>query len=142
MASKPNKQPKGSKDSSPKEGKVKETGKAKKPLEDDDNDDSLDDDTPVSKKPVSSAKKNVDDDDDDDDIAPEEEVDEWEKVEDDDDNWDPDFDEFDVPKSKSGKKVPGAKKGGDEDDDFKIDEEFKDMLGGSSKGFDDEDDDF
>src|SRR6266496_4020036 len=61
-----------------------------------------------------------DDEDDDEDVA--EAVDDWEKVEE--DEWDPDFEEFDVPKSKAKK---AGKKGADEEDDFKVDEEFKDM---------------
>ena len=51
----------------------------------------------------------------------------------------PDFEEFDLPKSKKG---GSAKKGkGDDDDDFKIeeDDEFKDLFNDS--GFDDEEED-
>ncbi|WP_207492202.1 hypothetical protein [Aridibaculum aurantiacum] len=81
--------------------------------------------------------KSADEEEDDDDVA-EEEADEWEKPEEDDD-WDPDFDEFDLPKS--GKKA-GGKKSADDDEDFKIDDEFKDLFAGSSSDFDDEDDDF
>lgn len=57
-----------------------------------------------------------------------------------DDAWDPDFEEFDLPKSKKG----GGKKDADEDEDFKIEEdpEFKDLFSGGGNGFDDEDDDF
>lgn len=74
------------------------------------------------------------------------ETDEWEKGggESDDDEWDPDFAEFDIPKSK-GKKAPGKKGAKEEDDDLKMDDDFKDLgfddddLGG---GFDDDDDDF
>ena len=60
-----------------------------------------------------------------------------------DDDWDPDFDEFDVPKS-TGKKAP-AKKGAkvkDDDEDFKVDEEFSDLGLDDDEGFDDDDDDF
>ena len=74
-----------------------------------------------------------DDDDDDDDVDIK---DDWEKG-DEDDNWDPDFDEFDVPKSK-GKK-PGAKKSSKDDDDFKVEDEFKEM--GLFNDLDDDDDD-
>ncbi|MCX8483245.1 MAG: hypothetical protein ORN50_06650, partial [Crocinitomicaceae bacterium] len=63
-----------------------------------------------------------------------------------DDDWDPDFDEFDIPKSKGKKAAPGPKKKADEEDDFKIDEDFKefDLFNDKSNGFDDdeEDDDF
>jgi len=66
-------------------------------------------------------------------------VDDWDKVEEE-ENWDPDFEEFDVPKSKA-KKAPG-KKGADEDDDFKVDDEFKDMDLFNESSYDDEEDDF
>ena len=69
--------------------------------------------------------------------------DDWEKPEEDDD-WDPDFDEFDIPKSK-GKKAPGAGKKKEEEDDFKLDEDFKefDLFNDKPGGFDDdEEDDF
>ena len=69
--------------------------------------------------------------------------DDWEKSEEDDD-WDPDFDEFDIPKSKGAKKSPAAgKKKADEDDDFKLDEDFKefDLFNDKDSGFDDDDDD-
>jgi len=66
-------------------------------------------------------KKDVDDDD----LEEEEEVnDDWEKAEDD-TSWDPDFEEFDVPK-KAAKK-PGKFKPSDEDDDFNLNDDFKDI---------------
>ena len=66
-------------------------------------------------------KKDVDDDD----LDEEEEVnDDWEKAEDD-TSWDPDFEEFDVPK-KAAKK-PGKFKPSDEDDDFNLNDDFKDI---------------
>ena len=80
--------------------------------------------------------------DDDDDDAEDEKADDWEKVEED-DNWDPDFAEFDVPKSK-GKKAttPGNKSAAaDEADEFKVDDEFKDMFN-VSDDFGDEEDDY
>ncbi len=113
MAPKSDKEPKASKGSTPLKnaGAAKATDKAKKPLEDDD---ILDDETeslPVSKKSLKSSPLNKAEEDDEDSITPEEEVaDEWEKTENDDDEWDPDFDEFDVPKSKSGKKITGTRK--------------------------------
>ena len=69
-------------------------------------------------------------------------VDEWEKVEEE-EEWDPDFEEFDVPKSK-GKKAagPAGKKGVEEEDDFKVDDEFKDLFDGGDDFDDDEDDDY
>jgi DNA-directed RNA polymerase subunit delta len=72
-------------------------------------------------------------------------VDEWEKPEEE-DSWDPDFDEFDIPKSK-GKKATGTgaaaggKKAAEEEDEFKVDDEFKDMFN-DSDDFNDEDDDY
>jgi hypothetical protein len=78
-------------------------------------------------------KKDDDDDDEDDDVEKE---DDWEKVEEE-ENWDPDFAEFDVPKSK-GKKT-GGKKGVDEDEDFKIDDEVKDMFNDSDEFVADDD---
>jgi DNA-directed RNA polymerase subunit delta len=67
--------------------------------------------------------------------------DDWNKGEED-DNWDPDFDEFDLPKSK-GKKAGVAKKPSKADDDFGVDDDFKD-LGlfddmNDGGGFDDDD---
>ena len=88
-----------------------------------------------------AGKSKVDDDDDDEDV--DEKDDDWEKPEEGDDDWDPDFDEFDIPKSK-GKKaaVPGKKKA-EEEDDFKIDEDFKEFdLFNDKDEFDDEEDDF
>ena len=107
---------------------------------DDDDDDDLDDVEEPKKstsKSKASKKKSLDDEDDDDEDVAEIE-DDWEKPEEG-DGWDPDFDEFDVPKSK-GKKA-GAKK--TEEDDLKMDDDFKefglfeDMDGG---GLDDDDD--
>ena len=94
------------------------------------------------------AKSDGDDDedgDDDDDDMGEEEVDEWEKVEEE-EEWDPDFDEFDIPKSKTKKSTGGntskkTTKGTDEDD-LGIDEEFKDLDLFNDSGFDEEEDDF
>lgn len=122
---------------------------------DDKDDDSDDDDdldemdevlspkTSKSKSVSKSKKPKADADDDDEDGEVEEEVaDDWEKTEEDED-WDPDFDEFDIPKS--GAKKTGKKKTGDEDD-LKIDDDFKefglfdDMDGSGGTGFDDEDD--
>lgn len=98
---------------------------------------------PISIKVSKGPKNKAEDDNDIEDLV-EIEADEPATAENDDDEWDPDFDEFDLPKSKGGKKVTGTKKEtkGDDEDDFKIDEEFKDMRSGSSKGFDDEDDDY
>ena len=80
------------------------------------------------KKP-GSAKKATDDDDD-----VEEKPDDWEKPEDD---WDPDFEEFDLPKSKKAK---SGKAGAEEDSKIEEDDEFKDLFNENDGGFDDDDD--
>lgn len=84
-------------------------------------------------------------DEDDDEDVPAEEEDDWEKGEEGEeeaDEWDPDFDEFDIPKST--KKAAGGKKDADEEEDVKFDEdlnEFDDLFGDSGgDGFDDDDD--
>jgi DNA-directed RNA polymerase subunit delta len=77
------------------------------------------------------AKKSTDEEEDDEvDDGP----DEWEKPEEE-EEWDPDFEEFDVPQSK-GRKSSSGKKGEIEEDDFKIDDEFKDLF--NDKDFDDD----
>lgn len=65
--------------------------------------------------------------------------DDWEKEEGEvEEEWDPDFDEFDLPKSKV-KKSTGKK--AEEEDDFKFeDDEFKDLF--DEKGFDEDEEDF
>lgn len=102
------------------QAKVK--GAARKKVEEDD----LDDDVPAK----GAGKKGVDDEDDLDD-------DDGSDVEDDD--WDPDFDEFDVPKSRGGK---GKEE--DEEEDFKPeeDEDLKELDLFSDSALDDEEDDF
>jgi hypothetical protein len=70
----------------------------------------------AEKSSKTSSKKNDDDEEDahasdeDDDFA---ETDDWGKTEEEDDSWDPDFAEFDMPKT--AKKAGKAKKGGGED---------------------------
>jgi len=91
-------------------------------------DDDLNDEEVAPKK---GAKSKSDDDDDDDAVEGEEQGD---------DNWDPDFEEFDLPKSRKGKD-----KEVDEEEDFKVEEEedFSDMdllNDSASGGFDEEDD--
>ena len=68
------------------------------------------------------------------------EVDDWDKPEEE-EEWDPDFEEFDLPKSKV-KKAGGGVKKGKEEDDLGIDEEFKDLDLFNDSGFDDEEDDY
>ena len=91
---------------------------------------------PADKKTSSKSKKQMEEEDDDESDV-EDEKDDWEKPEVE-EEWDPDFDEFDVPKSKA-KKVPGGKKA-TEEEDLKIDDEFKEM-GLFDESFDDEEED-
>jgi hypothetical protein len=77
----------------------------------------------AEKSSKTSSKKNDDDEeedahasDEDDDL---EETDDWGKTEEDEDSWDPDFAEFDLPKTT--KKAGKSKKGDDETDDLDLD---------------------
>lgn len=119
----------------------KTSSKSKKQMEEEDDDDELGDDeemkTKSSVKKAGKATSSKKDEDDDDESDVEEEKDDWEKPEVE-EEWDPDFDEFDVPKSKA-KKVPGGKKA-TEEEDLKIDDEFKEM-GLFDESFDDEEED-
>ena len=112
----------------PVEAKAKSASTKKKQQDEDLDDDELDE-KPLKKSSTKS------EDDDDDDI----EDDDWDKNEEE-DAWDPDFEEFDLPKSKKGK----ASKGADTEEDFKIEEEedFKDIDLFNDRGFDDEEEDF
>ena len=80
---------------------------------------------------------------DDDDIVDEieEDDDNLSKGEEDED-WDPDFNEFDLPKS--SKKSSLGKSSKNSDDDYKMDDEFRDLFGSgsSSKKYSDDDDDY
>ncbi len=86
-----------------------------------------------SPKKSGSVKKPLDEEDDD----VEEKADDWEKPEEGDDDWDPDFEEFDLPKSKKAK---SGKAGVEEDPKIEEDDEFKDLFNETDGGFDDEDD--
>ena len=149
MASKPGKEKKATGKITPdKESAKKESSKPKKQMdEEEDNDDVLEDEDedvkPAKKagKAAVTSKKGKGEDEDDDDADGPDVVDEWDKVEEE-EEWDPDFEEFDIPKSK-GKKATGVagKKGAEEEEDFKIDDEFKDMFN-DEDGFDEEEDDY
>ncbi len=153
MAPKSDKEGKGSKKSAPqpKDTPEKPSSKSKKEVDDDDDDDiGDDDDTPKSPAKKSSSKaspkskKDDDDDDDDEEGDDADEVDEWEKV-DEEDEWDPDFDEFDIPKSKTKKSTGGntsKKTAKGEEDDLGLDEDFKDLDLFNDSGFEEEEDDF
>ena len=109
-------------------------GKSSKKKVEEDDDAELDDETP--NKPAKKSKSDEDDDEDD----VEEGDDNWNKEEED-DAWDPDFEEFDLPKSK-GKKAPGVGKKAAEEEDFKVeDDEFKDLFNDGALD-DDEEEDF
>ncbi|MBD0331331.1 MAG: hypothetical protein ICV66_01620 [Chitinophagaceae bacterium] len=85
-----------------------------------------------SGKRISKAVRN----DDEDDGIENDDDDDWNKGGEE-EEWDPDFEEFDLPKSRKGK----ADKGDDED--FKFDDdEFKDLEMFNDEGFDDEEEDF
>ncbi len=123
-----------------KEGK-KPSPKSKKQLEED-GDELEDDEEPVAKSSSKKTSSKSDDDDTDDDV--EEVEDTWNKPEEE-DSWDPDFDEFDIPKSKHKSTGASPKKGskkGDEDDDFKLDDDFKEfgLFNDKGGGLDDDDD--
>ena len=132
----------------PKETPKKATSKPKKQMEDDELE--IEDDDDVTEGVKSSSKKSVKpvakkgrgDDDDEDNDSEEEEVDDWEKPEEE-DSWDPDFEEFDLPKSNAKKSGTAGKKAGKGDDeDLGIDDEFKDMDLFNDSGIDDDEDDY
>ena len=71
--------------------------------------------------PKPSKKKDLDDEDE---VDDEEINDDWGKEEED-TSWDPDFEEFDMPKKAS--KKPGKFKISEEEDDFSLNEDFKEI---------------
>lgn len=89
-----------------------------------------------SKEPTfsKSTKKITDEDDDDDEME-----DDWTKIDEVDSSWDPDFEEFDIPKSKNktDELAKKRKRKYDEDDAFSIDDDFKDL---NNDTLDEEDD--
>ncbi len=94
------------------------------------------------KKPLKPLSKKKGDNDEDDIEDEQEKEDEWEKVEDE-ENWDPDFDEFDIPRSKTPKPTGTPKKSSEEgDEDLKVDDDFKEFELFNDSGFEDDDDDF
>lgn len=124
-------------------GSVDDAKPGKKPaIVIDDDDDADPDEEVVKPKKAAKGKKSSDDDEEEEEV---EIADEWEKSEE--DNWDPDFDEFDVPASKTKKAGPG-KKAKDEDDALRPDDDFKefglfdDEAGGRGRGGYDDDDDY
>ncbi len=85
----------------------------------------------AAKKKVVEADDDIDDEEDD-------VEDDWAKTEED-DSWDPDFEEFNMPK-KSTKKAGKGKKGQDEDDDLGLDDDLslEDDLFDEKDEFDDD----
>ena len=145
MAAKSNKQtkPTNGKIDPPGEKSEKPSPKSKKQMEDDEDDEDLEDeelDLKPSKKPARASAKKAADEDDDDDLEADDEADDWEKGEVEEEEWDPDFDEFDIPKS-TGKKI-GGKKGADEDEDFKLDDDMKEFDLFNDSEFDDDEEAF
>ncbi|MBC7848983.1 MAG: hypothetical protein H7Y31_04575 [Chitinophagaceae bacterium] len=129
----------------PKETPKKASPKSKKQMEDDEDDEDIDEEetSTATKAAKPTSKKKGEEDDDDDAAVGEDEVDEWDKPEEE-ETWDPDFEEFDLPKSKVKKPAgggTGAKKG-KEEEELGVDEEFKDMDLFNDSGFDEEDDDY
>lgn len=102
----------------------KSSTKPKKVEEDDDMDDE-------EVNPKKSSKKEKDDEDD-------EKDDDWDAKEEGAEEWDPDFEEFDLPKSRKGKSGKG-----EEEEDFKVEgeEDFKDLDLFNDGGFDDDEED-
>ncbi len=143
---KENKDPKKSGPASSKPVAKPSSKKAKEEDDDDEDDEEMDSPKSTAKKgpkaTASKTKKKSDEEDDDEEVEGEDEVDEWDKVEED-EEWDPDFDEFDVPKSKTKKAAPGGKKPAKADDDeLGLDDEFKNMDLFNDNGFDEEEEDF
>jgi nucleolin len=74
--------------------------------------------------------------------------DDWGKAEEEDDSWDPDFDEFDLPKSKTpkkaakGKKAKGDGHASDDVDDLNLDDDLglddDDLFGEKDDDFEDD----
>lgn len=94
--------------------------------------DLFDDEEVATPKKAGKSKEDQDEEGDDGD-------DDWsEGGEDEEEEWDPDFEEFDLPKSRKGK----SKAGDEEDEDYKVDDEFSDLYGddGDGENFDDDDD--
>ena len=128
----------------------KEPAKAKNELEDDeeflDEEDETESIKGSSKKTAKTTSKKGKEEDDDDEQDEKEVVDEWEKPEEEPEEWDPDFEEFDLPKSKAKKSgVAGGKKGvkgPEEEEELGLDEEFKDLDLFNERGFDDDEEDF
>ena len=154
MASKSDKEKKDLKKSAPAASKQTiakpSAKKAKEEEDEDDDDDEVETPKPAAKKnakatSAKSKKKGDDnDDDDEDDVAEDEEVDEWDKVEED-EEWDPDFDEFDLPRSRAKKgSTPVGKKAakGGEEDDLGLDDDYKNLDLFNESSFEEEEDDF
>lgn len=150
MAPKSDKETPGRKSAAPKKSSPKSSANPKTEIDGDDEDLEQDDDDDVKPSSVKAlkegSKKKSGDEDDEDDVDIPDEVDEWEKPEEE-DSWDPDFEEFDVPKSKVKKSTGKEKTGGAgtkkpaADDDLGVDDDFKEFDLFNDSGFDGDDDD-
>ena len=145
MAAKPEKEKATPKKANASDAAAKKTSTKPAKQLDDAEDDLEETDEPklkAGKKAGGIKSKSIDDDDIDavDDIDDEEDT--HHKLEESDD-WDPDFAEFDLPKSSAKKGGIPKKSPKDDDDDFKVDDEFKDLFGGGGsrgKNYNEDDD--
>ena len=144
MPTKPDKKQTPKKAGIPKTTGIKKTvAKPKKAVEEDDLGLEEDEAVPkIDKKSISGKSKAGDEFESDHDVNDFEEDEETHvKKGETDGNWDPDFEEFDLPKS--SKKSAFKKNTKENDDDYKIDDEFKDLFSSrssSSRKYNEDDD--
>ncbi len=117
----------------------KPSSKSTKKIEEDDfdfNEEDMETLKSSKKSAFPKSTKKITDDDEEDEVE-----DDWTKVDEVDSSWDPDFEEFDIPKSKNKNKVGGfakkRKRREEDDDDFSMDDDFKDL---NNDSLDEEDD--
>ena len=119
----------------------KPSSKSTKKIEEDDfdfNEEDMETLKSSKKSTFPKSTKKITDDDEEDEVE-----DDWTKVDEVDSSWDPDFEEFDIPKSKNKNKAGGLpkkrKRREEEDDDydFSMDDDFKDL---NNDSLDEEDD--
>lgn len=119
----------------------KPSSKSTKKIEEDDfdfNEEDMEILKSSKKSTFPKSTKKITDDDEEDEVE-----DDWTKVDEVDSSWDPDFEEFDIPKSKNKNKAGGLPKKrkrreeDDDDDDFSMDDDFKDL---NNDSLDEEDD--
>lgn len=116
----------------------KPSSKSTKKIEEDDfdfNEEDMETLKSSKKSTFSRSTKKITDDDEEDEVE-----DDWTKLDELDSNWDTDFEEFDIPKSKNkagGFAKKRKRREEDDDDDFSIDDDFKDL---NNDSLDEEDD--